>query len=281
MNAPAGGTRPASTGSLREWNADVYHRVSDPQRAWGTEVLSRLPLAGTELVLDVGCGTGRLTFELLQRLPRGRAIGVDLSANMIATAGRHLLPAFASHIDFVRADAASLPFAGCADAIFSTATFHWVLDHDRLFSNLYAALKPGARLVAQCGGAGNLHRLHDRCDRLMLEPRFASYFHGWQEPWEFADAATTARRLARAGFVDIRTSVEAAPILQPTRDAFVEFVTNVICRPHLARLPDAPLRDAFMEAIAALAADDTPPFQLDYWRLNIEAKRSAKCSAKC
>lgn len=277
MNAPAGGTRPVSPDVPREWNADVYHRVSDPQRAWGTEVLSRLPLAGTELVLDVGCGTGRLTFELLQHLPRGRAIGVDLSANMIATAGRHLLPAFASHIDFVRADAAALPFVGCADAIFSTATFHWVRDHDGLFSSLYAALKPGARLVAQCGGAGNLHRLHDRCDRLMQEPRFAGYFHGWQEPWEFADAATTARRLARAGFVDIRTSVEAAPIVQPTRDAFVEFVTNVICRPHLARLPDAALRDAFMGAIAALAADDTPPFELDYWRLNIDATRSAKC----
>ena len=87
MNAPAGGTRPVSPDVPREWNADVYHRVSDPQRAWGTEVLSRLPLAGTELVLDVGCGTGRLTFALLQRLPRGRAIGVDLSANMIATAG--------------------------------------------------------------------------------------------------------------------------------------------------------------------------------------------------
>ena len=175
----------------------------------------------------------------------------------------------------MRADAAALPFVGCADAIFSTATFHWVRDHDGLFSSLCAALKPGARLVAQCGGAGNLHRLHDRCDRLMQEPRFAGYFHGWQEPWEFADAATTARRLARAGFVDIRTSVEAAPIVQPTRDAFIEFVTNVICRPHLARLPDAALRDAFMGAIAALAADDTPPFELDYWRLNIEGTR--KC----
>src|SRR4029450_13874474 len=161
MSASSGGDPPASPEPPREWNADVYHRVSDPQRAWGAEVLSRLPLAGTELVLDVGCGTGRLTFELLQRLPRGRAIGVDLSANMIAAAGRYLLPPFTSHIDFVRADAAALPFVGCADAIFSTATFHWVRDHDRLFSSLYSALKPGARLVAQCGGACNLHRLHD------------------------------------------------------------------------------------------------------------------------
>jgi len=270
MSEPAGGDPPP--GARREWNADVYHRVSDPQRAWGGPVLARLPLAGTELVLDVGCGTGRLTAELLQRLPRGRAVGVDLSENMLATAGRHLQPAFPSRITFLRADAAALPFAGVADAIFSTATFHWVRDHDRLFASLFTALKPGGRLVAQCGGAGNLHRLHGRCAELMHQPRFAGHFVAWEEPWEFADAATTAARLVRAGFMDVRTSVEPAPVVQPTSSAFVEFVSHVICRPHLACLPAAD-REAFMNAVASLAAADVPAFELDYWRLNIEARK--------
>ncbi len=120
---------------MREWNAQVYHRVSDPQVKWGRPVLARLPLTGTELVLDIGCGTGRLTAELLERLPHGRAVGVDLSSNMIETAGRHLRPAFPAQITFVRADAAALPFQAAADAIFSTATFHWIHDHDRTGSN--------------------------------------------------------------------------------------------------------------------------------------------------
>jgi len=236
-------------------------------------VLVRLPLAGTELVLDVGCGTGRLTAEMLHRLPRGRAVGVDLSENMLVAAGRHLVSAFSTRIGLIRADASALPFTGIADAVFSTATFHWIRDHDRLFASLFAALKPGGRLVAQCGGAGNLHRLHGRCEVLMHEPRFAPYFTRWENPWEFADSATATARLLRAGFTDVRTSVEPAPVVQPTRAAFIEFVTHVICRPHLARLPDAADRETFMDALATLAAADSPAFELDYRRLNIEARK--------
>jgi trans-aconitate 2-methyltransferase len=238
-------------------------------------VLARLPLAGTELVLDVGCGTGRLTAELLERLPHGRAVGVDLSSNMLETAGRHLRPAFPTQISFVRADAAALPFRTAADAIFSTATFHWIRDHERLFASLFAALKPGGRLVAQCGGTGNLQRLHDRAAARMREPQFAEHFARWETPWEFADAATAASRLARAGFREIRTSVEPAPVVQPDRAAYIEFVSHVICRPHLARLPDARLRDAFMDALADEAAADAPAFELDYWRLNLDARKPA------
>ena len=133
---------------MREWNADTYHRVSNPQFDWGLPVLARLPLEGHELVLDVGCGTGRLTRELAARVPRGRVIAVDRSANMLAVAGAYLAQS-AVPVRLVQADAASLPFRGVADAVFSTATFHWVLDHPRLFGSVYAALKPGGRFVAQ------------------------------------------------------------------------------------------------------------------------------------
>jgi trans-aconitate methyltransferase len=224
-------------------------------------------------VLDVGCGTGRLTALLLERLPRGRAVGIDLSTGMLATARREL-PAAARHrVAFVHADAAALPIAGAADAIFSTATFHWVLDHPRLFHSLFAALRPGGRLVAQCGGGPNLDRHHRRAEALMHAPAFASYFGSWVEPWTFADADTTRARLAAAGFTDIATRVTPAPVVQPDRAAFVEFVTHVIFRPHLARLPDEPLKAAFVDALASQAAADPIPFELDYWRLDIDAGR--------
>ena len=89
---------------------------------------------------------------------------------------------------------------GVADAIFSTATFHWVLDHDALFSSLLQALKPGGRLVAQCGGGPNIQRLHDRAATLMHTPEFATYFEQWRDPWEFADADVTRRRLRGCRF---------------------------------------------------------------------------------
>jgi trans-aconitate 2-methyltransferase len=258
---------------MREWNAAVYHKVSTPQLDWGLPVLERLPLHGDEMVLDVGCGTGRLTEKLAERLPRGYVVAIDQSENMLRTAREHLRANADRRVAFARADAAALPFASIADAIFSTATFHWVLDHDRLFGSLFAALKPGGRLVAQCGGGANLERLHDRCLRLMRQPMFAPYFSRWARPWEFADAPTTARRLENAGFTDIETSVHASPVLQPDAASYSEFVAHVICRPHLEHLSDPSLRARFMEHLTEQAAMDSPPFELDYWRLDINARR--------
>ncbi len=258
---------------MREWNAETYHRVSNPQFDWGTVVLARLPLDGDECVLDVGCGTGRLTERLLDRVPRGRVIGIDQSSNMVRVARDYLQPK-GSRVHLVVADASSLPIQEQADAVFSTATFHWVLDHRRLFRSLHGALKPGGRLVAQCGGARNLARMHHRTEGVMADPRFAAHFTNWLEPWEFADAATTAGRLTDAGFEEIHTSVEPSPVIFPDAETFRTFITNVICRPHLAHLPDATLKDAFIGLLTEFAAGDNPPFELDYWRLNIEARRS-------
>jgi trans-aconitate methyltransferase len=266
-------TASATPPAPREWNAPTYHRVSAPQFTWGQAVLDRLVLAGDETVLDVGCGTGRLTALLLDRLPRGRAVGIDLSTGMLATARRELPAGSSGRVAFVHADASALPIVGAADAIFSTATFHWVLDHERLFRSLARALRPGGRLVAQCGGGPNLERHHRRADVLMHGPAYASYFQAWVEPWEFADADTTRTRLAAAGFGAIATRVTAAPVVLPDRAAFVEFVTHVIFRPHLARLPDDTRKAAFVDALASLAAADPIPFELDYWRLDIDATR--------
>jgi trans-aconitate 2-methyltransferase len=260
---------------MREWNAEAYHRVSAPHVAWGVRVLERLPLRGDECVLDVGCGTGRLTAILLDRLAAGRVVGLDVSSNMLAAARTYLSPRFGARISFVRADAAALPMAGYADAVFSTATFHWVPDHPALFRSVFGALKPGGRLVAQCGGGPNIQRLHDRCAVLGARPEFARYFSGWHGPWNFADADTTARRLEAAGFVDVRTNVEAIPVVQPDAGSYREFVTNVICHPHLARLPEQSLRERFLDVITEQASRDAPAFELDYWRLNMEARKPA------
>jgi trans-aconitate 2-methyltransferase len=257
---------------MSEWNADSYHQVSTPQFDWGIAVLEQLALEGDELVLDVGCGTGRLTEKLIERLPRGHVVGIDLSANMLHVARQFLYPRFSKRVHLVQADASLLP-AAAADAIFSTATFHWVRDHPRLFLGMYSALKPGGHVVAQCGGGPNIARIHHRAAMLMQEPGFAPYFTSWQEPWEFADAPTTARRLEEAGFENVRTSVVPAPVVQPDAGAFKTFITTVICRPHLAYLSEPVLRDAFVDRLTELASGDDPPYELDYWRLNFQANR--------
>jgi trans-aconitate methyltransferase len=260
----------------REWNAAAYHRLSGPQFGWGMRVLERLELRGHETVLDAGCGSGRLTAELLRRLPHGQVIAVDQSANMLAEARSRLHPEFGGRVSFVRADLAALHLDRQVDGVFSTATFHWVLDHSRLFASLFQVLRPGGWLVAQCGGRGNLDRLHGRAAALMAQPPFAPAFQGWSEPWIFADPADTRNRLRAAGFVDIEVGLEPAPTPFPSAEEFQEFVETVVLRHHLARLADSNadrLAAQFLKALTAQAAMDDPPYTLDYHRLNLRAHR--------
>ena len=258
---------------MTEWNAERYHAVSSPQQAWGRRVLERLPLDGAERVLDIGCGTGRVTAELAGRVPGGRDVGLDRSVSMLRTA-RSWLRDHAPKAQLVLADGAALPFCRAFDAVFSTATFHWVPDHAALFRSIVQALVPGGRLQAQCGGGANLAVLKGRADRLMREPRFAPFFDDWVEPTNYADVESTRRRLEAAGFADIEVWMEAAPTTFASPDEYRQFIGNVCVRDHVARLPPAE-RDAFLRELTIAAVNDTPPFTLDYWRLNISARRPA------
>jgi trans-aconitate 2-methyltransferase len=255
--------------AAREWNSAVYHRLSGPQVSWGKKVLARLNLRGDEMVLDAGCGTGRLTAELLAALSKGRVIGVDLSQNMLHSAREHLAPQFGTNLSLLACDLLYLPFKREFDVVVSTAAFHWVLDHDRLFANLHAALVPQGRLVAQCGGGPNLRRLRDRASALLDTPRFALFFRGFREPWLYQDAEQAAAALVRAGFVDVETSLEAAPTVLDDAEHYREFVRNMIFRRHLGNLPSEDLRAQFMDGLTQQSAKDDPPFSLDYWRLNL------------
>jgi trans-aconitate 2-methyltransferase len=141
----------------RSWDAATYHRVSAPQVEWAKRVLERLPLDGDETVLDAGCGSGRVTALLLERLPRGHVVAVDSDVAMVEHAREALDPARAT---VLQASLTELELDEPVDAAFSNAVFHWIADHDALFARLHAALRPGGRLVAQCGGKGNVARVH-------------------------------------------------------------------------------------------------------------------------
>src|SRR5690242_9084330 len=116
----------------RDWDATAYERLSAPLEAMGREVLQRLELDGDETVLDAGCGTGRVTAVIAERLPRGHVIAIDGSRAMVEEARRRL----PEDVDVREADLLELTLEEPVDAIVSTATFHWIGDHPRLFSRL-------------------------------------------------------------------------------------------------------------------------------------------------
>lgn len=255
-----------------DWDGAAYHRVSEPQFRWGMAVLERARLRGDETVLDAGAGSGRLTAELLERLPRGRVVAVDRSPSMLAEARDHLAR-FGERVRFVERDLLDLEFEEEFDVVFSTAVFHWVLDHEPLFAALFRALCHGGRLIAQCGGAGNLDAIRAVADEVARTQPFAPFFERWTAPWLYADPATTAKRLERTGFTDVRTSTERAPTTFPDRASFIEFIDRVVLRTHVARIPSAMDRRRFLELIADRSERASPPLMLDYVRLNIEARR--------
>lgn len=257
---------------MGEWNAESYHRVSGPQTSWGERVLARLDLQGDERVLDAGCGSGRLTASLAARLPRGRVVALDQSWNMLQVARTNLRPTFGSRVGFVHAALPAIPCHASMDVVFSTATFHWVRDHDALFAGVFAALVPGGRLHAQCGGGPNLAAAHALAETVMAAPPFAPYFDAWQDAWRFESADDSDARLRRTGFEEVSATLEPAPTTLASADDYKAFVTTVIYRPHLARLPEA-LHLPFIDAVTDLAARTSPAFTLDYWRLNLVARR--------
>ena len=247
----------------RDWDAGVYARVSDPQFEWALEVLERLPLEGDETVLDAGCGSGRVTAELQSRLPHGRVFAVDGSPSMVDKAKETLDP---DRTTAWVSDLTELEVPEPVDAVLSTATFHWISDHDKLFERLNKAMKPGARLVVQCGGAGNIDNFHGRLGGAADLPEYAPYFDGMTEPWNFATPAQTAQRLARAGFADVDCWLQEKPVTPPEPR---EFLRVVCLGHHLERLPDE-LKDPFVDAVCERAGS---PLVLDYVRLNIDARK--------
>ncbi len=244
----------------REWDADTYDAVSDPQFEWGTEVLERLELGGDESAIDAGCGSGKVTEKLLDRLPGGALLAIDGSEAMIAKAAERL----GGRADYLVADLAELEVGEPVDLIFSTATFHWIADHDCLFAHLRDALKPGGRLVAQCGGQGNVAEHAQVIATVAARPEFASHLEQMTGMWNFAAPEETEDRLRAAGFAEARCWLEPKPV---TPADPLTFTSTVTLGPLLAQLPQD-LRRPFAGTILD---ESEKPLTLDYVRLNIEA----------
>lgn len=248
----------------REWDAGTYDRVSAPQLRWGRAVLERLELNGDESVLDAGCGSGRVTELLLERLPAGRLIAVDGSLAMVEQA-RERLP---SRVELVHSDLLELELDEPVDVVFSSATFHWIADHDRLFERIAGWLRPGGRLEAQCGGEGNVEAFLATVAAVAGRSPFADHLAGRGTPHYFAGVAETERRLAAAGLVDARCWLQRISERPPEPRAFLE---SVCIGAQLAALPPE-LRTPFAEAVHEAWG---PRHELDYVRLNISARRGA------
>jgi trans-aconitate 2-methyltransferase len=242
----------------RDWNAAAYDRLPIPMTRWGERVLAWLDLRGDERVLDAGCGTGRITERLRDRLPRGDVVALDGSPSMIARARARLGD---DRVDYVVADLASpLPIERPVDAVLSTATFHWVLDHDALFRNLAAVMHPGAHLAAQCGGEGNIASIEAALRAMGEDFAGRKYYAGPEE---------TRVRLEAAGFTDVQTWLHEERTPVPASE-LEDYLEAICLGDHVEDMGDRE-RGRFVHAVATRLAEPV----IDYVRLNIRARRSS------
>lgn len=145
------------------WDSELYEAKHNFVWKLGAGVIDLLEPKPGERILDLGCGTGHLTAKIAES--GAKAIGIDASAEMIGQA-RQNFPA----LTFVLENAAEMPFASEFDAVFSNAALHWMLDAQRVAGRISSALRTGGRLVAECGGKGNIAHISNAIESVL--PRF-------------------------------------------------------------------------------------------------------------
>ncbi|MGN6743839.1 MAG: class I SAM-dependent methyltransferase [Amnibacterium sp.] len=245
---------------LLEWDAATYDSLPLPHERWGAAVIDRLGLRGDETVVDLGCGTGRDTERLLDRLHGGRVVAVDGSVQMLDRL-RERLGSRLDRVDVVQADLTQpFPETVRGNAVMSVATFHWVPDHASLFRRVAAALPRNGRFEAEFGGRGNIAGFLAAVERAG-GPKDES-------PWEFASREETYEQLLAAGFqnVDVRVVEDPATLERgPQLEAFIATV-----------LLGAVLRDMDAEEgreLVRRTAEEMPEPVVDYVRMQISATR--------
>ena len=257
-----------------DWNAAAYDEISDPQFAWGMALLETVELTGNERVLDAGCGSGRLTQELLRRLPAGEVVALDSSPQMLEQARQRLVD-FA-RVEFVQASLQEFALDRKVDGIFSNAVFHWVPDHVAMFRCLHRALvhgrtPSGGWLIAQFGGVGNLQRTHRRADEVAAQSPFREHLRGVEYGPHFEDVASTRRRMEAAGFHVSQAGLHTVEAPFESRERYETFLQTVVLRQPLAKLPDG-LQSEFLHEVSRLTLQEEGAYMLDYVRLTVRAR---------
>jgi len=189
---------------MTEWDAAEYSRQSGLQEAMAEEVLALLDLEGSERVLDVGCGDGRITARIARRVPRGLVVGVDASQEMIAFASSHFGPAARPNLRFEVADARLLSFRNEFDLIVSFNALHWIPEQDAALRSIRSAMKPDGRAQLRLVPAGERKSLENVVEDTRRSSRWDFYFRDFRDPYLRLTPEQYAATAARNGLRVLR-----------------------------------------------------------------------------
>ncbi len=265
-----------SLSSTARWNAADYAANSVVQQTWARELIARLKLRGDELILDVGCGDGKVTAEIARAVSRGGVSGVDASAEMIAFAQKAFPAQKHPNLEFHVMDARKLKSTRRFDIVFSNAALHWVDDHEAILRGIASVLKPGGRLVISCGGKGNAHDAFVALRPEMRMKRWRQFFRRMPKPYFFYSPADYEKWLPRSGFKALNVRLRPKDATYAGAEGFTAWLRTTWL-PYVQRVPEN-VREEFIAAVANRYVTRHPPdaegrTHVRMVRLEIEAVR--------
>jgi trans-aconitate 2-methyltransferase len=268
------------------WDAETYEKIGTPMRGWAQQVIEDLALRGDETVLDAGCGSGSVTLDLWEKLPKGKIYAVDGSPQMIEKLKRTLAERGIENIVALQSDLTKLQLTEQVDIVFSNAVFHWIPDDDGLFGSLARAAKSGGRLRAQCGGAANIKRLMSATRDVEAREPYAEHLRGRVETRKYRTSGQAREALERNGWKDVRADTFESPVTFGDTGSAILYLRTIILQQQAAALdlaakasePGQPqpqsLSDRFLrDVVAEVEKRHGSPFVADYVRLDLWATR--------
>jgi trans-aconitate 2-methyltransferase len=272
-----GSTMTTKQSNTYAWNAQDYAKNSSNQYEWAKELIPKLELKGTESVLDIGCGDGKVTHMLSTYLPHGQVLGIDSSEEMVNEARKSYPHCHNSNLNFLRMDARELTFREQFDIAFSNATLHWIIDHPAVLSGVHEALDKNGKMLFQMAGKGNAQDVIDVVEELISEEDCKPYFKNFTFPYGFYGPEEYNPWLKKAGFKAQRIELSPRDMKLQGKEGFAGWIRSVWL-PFTERVP-AGLRDTFINEItdryiAAYPLDEKSIAHVKMVRLEVQATKN-------
>lgn len=255
------------------WNPTQYDKFRAEREQPFADLAAMIQPAPAMRIVDLGCGTGRLTRRLHEQLAARDTLGLDRSTRMLAQArAEGELPGLHFEAGDLERFAPAEPF----DLVFSNAAFHWVTDHPALVARLAAAVAPGGQLVFQIPAAHESPS-HVVAEELTIVEPFASAFGGWHRPQPVLTPGEYATLLFRHGFAEQQVKLVVYPHVLGSRGDVVEWMKGTLLTEYARRLPDG-LFPAFLQHYRERLLprlDDSRPFFFPFPRILCWGRRES------
>jgi len=265
------------TMSKYSWNANDYKTNSQVQQVWAKELIEKLSLNGTEDILDLGCGDGKVTAEISNAVKSGTVIGIDNSSSMIAFAKEHFTSEKHSNLSFQEMNAQNLNFEECFDIVFSNAVLHWVKDHNSVLEGIYKSLKKKGRILLQMGGKGGVSQLISVLDEILSYSVWQAYFQDFEFPYTFLGVEEYETMLLDRGFQIKRVELIHKDAVHEGKEKFKGWIRTTWI-PYLERIPEEK-REEFIETLVSKYIEQVPldakdNIHVDMVMLEVEAEKA-------